>query len=79
MLDLARIEDPTAFFAGRVHRTTIANWKAGRHPVPQWAIDALRQRWQELDTIAHQKIARIKAGPGRKAGTRNIMAYLARR
>ena len=79
MLDLARVKDPVSFFDGRANRTTIANWKAGRHPAPQWAIDRLHQSWQELETIGRHTLQQIKTGPGRKAGTRNIMAYMARR
>jgi len=79
MLELARVRDPVSFFDHRADRTTIANWKAGRHPPPAWAVDRLRLRWQELETHGRAILQRIPKGPGRKAGTRNIMAWRARR
>ena len=69
----------TALFGHRANRTTIANWIAGRYAAPQWAIDRLTQEWQAVDAAMRADLAQTKAGPGRKAGTRNIMAYNARR
>jgi hypothetical protein len=79
MLELVRVTDPVAFFQYRADRTTIANWKAGRAPAPQWAIERLRQHWNDLTTHGIRTLQSIRIGPGRKAGTKNIMAYNARR
>ncbi len=79
MLWRAHIADPVAFFSGRADRTTIANWKAGRRSIPLWVKDALRRRWRELENDSAADIDQMKTGPGKKAGTRNIMAYMARR
>jgi len=78
---LARIgeRDLKALFANRVASTTIINWRAGRRSMPQWAIDRLHDRWRQLESEARADLAQMKAGSGRKAGTRNIMAYNARR
>ena len=79
LLGLAHVADPVAFFGRRANRTTIANWKAGRYPAPQWAIDRLRLRWHELDSNARQKLDQIKTGPGKRAGAINLARYLAGR
>jgi len=79
MLQRAHITDPVAFFGRRADRTTIAHWKAARRTVPEWARDALRSRWRALELEAARDLDALPAGPGKKAGTRNIMAYNARR
>ena len=66
-------------FEGRANRTTIANWKAGRHPAPQWAIDRLQQEWQAIDTATREALSRIPLGPTKRAGALNIQRYNARR
>ena len=71
--------DLKALFANRVASTTIINWRAGRRAMPAWAIDRIRQRWHQLESEARADLASMKPGTGRKAGTRNIMAYNARR
>lgn len=47
--------------------------------MPTWAIDRVRDRWRQLESDARDDLAQLQAGPGKKAGTRNIMAYNARR
>lgn len=69
--------DLVEVFNGRANRTTIANWKAGRHPPPQWAIDRLRQLADEFVGDMQADLDKLKPGPGLKAGARNLAAYLA--
>lgn len=64
---------------GKVQRTVALNWRSGRRTPPQWAIDRLRQRWHAIALAADADLAQMKTGPGKKAGTRNLLAYLARR
>jgi hypothetical protein len=47
--------------------------------MPAWAIERVRDRWRQVESAAAADLAQTKAGPGRKAGTRNIMAYNAKR
>jgi hypothetical protein len=79
MLDRIGEHDLKALFANRVASTTIINWRAGRRAMPAWAINLVRERWQQLELEARADLAQMKAGSGRKAGTRNIMAWNARR
>ena len=79
MLDRIGERDLKALFANRVASTTISNWRAGRRAMPAWAIDRIRQRWHQLESEARADLAQMKTGPGKKAGTRNIMAWNARR
>lgn len=66
-------------FGNRVHKSTISNWIAGRYAPAQWAVDRVQQEILRQNAEAAAIAEAAKAGPGRKAGTRNIMAYNARR
>ncbi len=63
---------------GRAQRTTALHWRSGRRGAPTWAIDLLRHKLRQRLELATAIGAQMKAGPGKKAGTRNIMAYMAR-
>src|SRR5216684_6338058 len=52
-----------ALFDGRVTRATIANWRAGRRSIPQWAIDRIDQLTRERS----RAVTAIKPGPGKSA------------
>lgn len=67
--------DLVQLFDGRVNRTTIANWKAGRRGPPQWAIDRILARWEERDQTTRATIAKIEKGPGLSVGARNLAIY----
>ena len=64
---------------GRAERTLALHWKAGRWLPPAWAVDLLRAKLERRHELERAIASQAKAGPGRKAGTRNIMAYNARR
>jgi len=68
-----------ALFGHRVARTTIANWRAGRRNVPPWAIDLLRNKIRAAHESELADLSQVKAGPGLRAGAKNLAAYLARR
>lgn len=69
--------DLIALFGHRANRTTIANWIAGRHPAPQWAIDRLNQEWHAIDTEMRRELASLKPGPGKRVGAINLARYRA--
>jgi len=48
-------------FGRKVTRTAIINWRSGRRPMPQWAIDRIKQLLDEQQ----RAIPKLKAGPGR--------------
>lgn len=79
VLERIGADDLVALFHGKANRTTIANWKAGRHPPPQWAIDRLHQIAGQLESDLRADLDKLKPGPGLKAGARNLAAYLAAR
>jgi len=74
--------DIAALLDHKVSRHCALNWKAGRHPPPAWALALLAQKVRAQAShrfaIAHD-LDQMKTGPGRKAETRNIMAYNAKR
>lgn len=50
-----------ALFGGKVGRTAIVDWRSGRRPMPQWAIDRLQQETKEIARV----VAKLSPGPGR--------------
>lgn len=68
-------QDLVELFGRRANRTTIANWIAGKHPAPQWAIDRINQEWLRLEASMRDALAGLKPGPGKKAGTLNIKRF----
>ena len=66
----------------RVTKHCALNWKAGRAPAPHWALQLLAAKIRaqaDLRQAIAEEIERTPMSPGRKAGTRNIMAWNARR
>jgi len=74
--------DIAAMLDHRVTRFCALNWKAGRANAPRWALHLLaakaRARAEPHLAIASE-LESLPERVGRKAGTRNIMAYNARR
>ena len=48
-------------FQNKVTRTTVIDWRSGRRPMPQWAIDRIKQLLDEQQ----RAIPKLKAGPGK--------------
>jgi hypothetical protein len=63
----------------RAKRTRVLGWKAGRRGPPQWAIDLLVARLTARNARDLAIAAKVKAGPGLKAGARNLAAYRVRK
>ena len=72
-------KDLVELLDGKAERTAALHWKAGRFGPPAWAIDLLRDKLARRQECERAIAAKVEAGPGRKAGTRNIMAYNAKR
>jgi hypothetical protein len=66
----------------KAKRTTVLQWVAGRHPAPRWAMDILAAKHRARAAM-HLAIAetadKAKPGPGKKAGTRNLLKWKAER
>ena len=60
--------DERAVFANRVGHSRIRQWKAGITLPPAWAVEMLRARMSEGARL----VSEMKAGPGSKAGRRNL-------
>lgn len=61
--------DELAVFGGRVRdHAVIRMWKTGHRNVPAWAVAMLQSRTAFLA----ERAAGMKAGPGSKAGRRNL-------
>jgi hypothetical protein len=67
--DVARLLDNAA------QRTTVCQWLAGRAGAPQWAIDRLVELLRHRHAEDLAAVARTKAGPGLKAGARNLAVW----
>ena len=79
-LELAGAPAPSllpAWFGRPVHRTTIANWKAGRWLPPRWVVDRIERAIRERDEEARAALARIKTSPGLEARARNLAKWKA--
>jgi hypothetical protein len=69
------------------HRTSreLANhWKAGRRTPAPWALDILERKVRDRanalqSTLERLRVAKAKPGPGKKAGTRNLLKWKAER
>ena len=72
-----------AWFDGRAPWETIRKWKSGHLPAPHWAIDLLEQKELQRAAAMQAEIAAARQAreqlPGRRAGAKNLAAYLARR
>lgn len=67
-LGVATLKEQRALFSNRASASAIANWKAGRRNVPPWAIAVVRAKAERLTDL----VGMMKAGPGSKAGRRNL-------
>lgn len=67
-LGMATLQEQRALFNNRASASAIANWKAGRRNVPPWAIAVVRAKAERLTSL----VGMMKAGPGSKAGRRNL-------
>jgi hypothetical protein len=79
-LELAGAPAPSmlpAWFGRPVHRTTIANWKAGRWLPPRWVVDRIERAIRERDEEARAALARIKTSSGLEARARNLARWKA--
>ncbi len=77
-----KISDPVALFEGKASRSTIANWRAGRHLMPPWAVEIIAQKMQAyLDRIERlvTELKNMPERPGRKAGAINLARWKAHR
>ena len=72
-------KDLVELLDGKAERTLALHWKAGRANPPQWAIDLLCDKLARRHAAERSAALQMKTGPGRKAGTRNLLAYMARR
>ena len=74
--------DIAAMLDHKVTRFCALNWKAGRANPPAWALQILAAKLRAQTTKPLAIASELEALPervGRKAGTRNIMAYNAKR
>ena len=71
-----------ALLDNKAKRTTVLQWYAGRRHAEPWALHLLARKIRDralsqLELAA--ELDQIKTRPGKQAGTRNLLAYLARR
>jgi len=66
-------------FDGRLPKQRICDYRKGRRAPPLWVIELLRAKLQRRHEAELKATAQMKAGPGLKAGARNLAEYLARR
>lgn len=74
--------DIAAMLDHKATRFCVLNWKAGRANPPKWALELLAAKIRaqtEAPLAIADELERLPERAGRKAGTRNIMAYNARR
>ena len=62
-------------FDGRIDRTTVANWRAGRRRMPQWAILHLEQQIREFERYGHELISKLTPGPTRRANAIHLKRW----
>lgn len=65
LIPSGRHTDYVAFFNDRVPYGTIAHWRAGRRPMPQWAVDIFRSRWHAYCAAIADTVEQLKPAPGR--------------
>lgn len=70
-----RPETIRALFDGRASHHTIRDWRRGKAPAPQWALDLLGAKL----SAPLASLQKEKAGPGIKAGFGNLNAWRAAR
>lgn len=71
--------DLVSLLDGKAERTRVLHWAAGRRGTPQWAIDLLRAKLKRKHEHERAIANSLSAGPGKQAGTLNLLRYRARR
>jgi hypothetical protein len=66
-------------FDNRIDRTTVANWRAGRRRMPQWAIVRLEQQIRDFERYGHELISKLAPGPTRRANAVYLKRWQATR